>query len=261
MSGINPMDVVEIRATWGRMKASPWAGFGMRHAATLADGQVVALMGYEAGALLDELKARGARLVEVVEGWSRIVRVTSDERRVPSEVKRALRPATVAEAVDEMIARGATSWPKLRGRLEAAGELVLGGRVERLEEGSARIGPYRIDGESCTCGDFRHRKGWCKHRLAVRMARHLVANGFELPRAVTETTPQISAANRALIASGQVVDSARRRELAYRESVHGARSTALRQLGNGARTLPAELARRAGIGPGDEIRNTSEERQ
>jgi hypothetical protein len=94
------------------------------------------------------------------------------------------------------------------------------------------------------------------------MARHLLTNGYELPREVeAATTPQISPANRELIATGKVLDQAQRARQAYANSEHGARTAALRMLGNGAKTLPADLARRAGIVPDTryEIRNTSEE--
>lgn len=259
---INPLDVVEIRATWARAAASPWAGFVMRHTARLADGDEVALMGYEAGALLDALKAAGAALVESVEGWSRVVRVTSVERRVTSgeagrttndevrttnEGERAPRPGTVVEAVAQMLAKGKGNQPRLAGRLDSAAGLVLEGRVV-LEGETGRIGPYVISSDACTCPDFRHRGGWCKHRLAVRMARHLVKYGFELPVAQEEPGPLIRPKDLALIASGQVIDEAQRRERAYRASAQGARDAALRQLGNGAKTLPADIARRAGIG-------------
>ena len=79
-------------------------------------------------------------------------------------------------------------------------------------DAEARIGPYRITAEACTCRDFIYLGGWCKHRLAVRMARHLTANGFELPQAAEpETCPQVSEKNLALIASGRVIDDEQRR--------------------------------------------------
>ena len=244
--------VVEIRATWGRAAASPWAGYVMRHTALLADGSVVAMWGYEAGALLDALKAAGARLVESVEGWSRVVRVTRNEiRDTNEEASPAVvrpRPGTVEEALSQMVTKGKANKPGLAKRLESAAGLVGDGRVALVDETEARIGPYHITAEACTCPDFVHRGGWCKHRLAVRMARHLVGNGFVLPQpAEVEKCPTIRRGDLALIASGQVIDEARRRELAYRESGHGARDRAMRMLGNGAVTLPAELARRSGI--------------
>ena len=238
--------VVEIRATWSRAAQSPWAGYVMRHTALLADGSVVAMWGYEAGALLDALKAAGARLVQSVEGWSRVCRVTSEE--ASSAVARP-RPGTLPEALAEMVAKGSAAKPGLAKRLESAAGLVGDGLVALVDDAEARIGPYHITAEACTCPDFTHRGGWCKHRLAARMARHLCANGFTLPqRAEPEKCPLIRRGDLALIASGQVIDESRRREMAYRESGHGARDRAMRMLGNGAVTLPAELARRAGVG-------------
>ena len=180
-------DVIAVRSTWTRIAASPWAGFEMRYGAELADGRVVALDGNGAVALLAALRSAGVRLVESVEGWSRVARRAD----VPGP-----RPATVEEAVGQMVARGTEAKPALAGRLESAAGLVLAGRVV-LDGEAARIGPYAISSDACTCADFRHRGGWCKHRLAVRMARHLVGNGFELPQAA-EATPQpiVSAANR-----------------------------------------------------------------
>lgn len=165
------------------------------------------------------------------------------------------RPETVEAAVAEMVARGKARRPALAKRLDSAEALVLGGKVA-LNGDTAKGGVYRVTADSCNCGDFIHRGGWCKHRLAVRMARHLAAHGFEVPTEETAPWPmvvegagrQISRANMALIASGEVVDAARRRELAYRESGQAARDRALRMLANGAKTLPADLARRAGVG-------------
>ena len=160
----------------------------------------------------------------------------------------APRPATLDEALAEMVARGKAARPALDGRLAAAAGLVRMGRVELADAAAARIGPYTIGEESCTCGDFRHRGGWCKHRLAVRMARHLAASGFALPVAEeTPAGPQISAANRRLIESGAVVDAERKSRQAYLRSSEAARHWALTAMSNGAGTLPAEIARRAGI--------------
>ena len=239
-----PMEqVVEVRATWTRVAKSPWAGYEMRYAAGLVDGQTVALDGNGAVALLEELRAAGVRLVESVEGWSRVVRVAA---RTP-------RPASVEEAVAQMVARGKEGRPALGGRVEAAGELVMAGRVV-FEGETGRVGPYVIAGESCTCADFVHRGGWCKHRLAVRMARHLVRCGFELPEAVERpATPQVSEANRRLIASGAVVEGERRSLAAYLASAEAAQRRALGQLSRGAGTIAADLARRAGnVGQGVE---------
>lgn len=157
------------------------------------------------------------------------------------------RPATIEAAVAEMVAKGKANMPGLAKRLESAAALVLDGLIQLAGE-DAQVGPYTITAESCTCADFEYRGGWCKHRLGVRMARHLVANKFELPRPKpVETAPQISAKSLALIASDRVVDEERRNRLAYYESHHAAHTAALRRLGNGAKTLPADLARRAGI--------------
>ncbi len=271
---INPLDVVEVRVTWERVAASPWAGCRLVGRVKSAEGVESEVSAQEANDLAAALRAAGARLVEGVEGNGRVVRVTSDERRVGGQesaseeagVSPAIqptairpRPASIEEALEQMVAQGAQKKPGLVKRLDAAAGLVKDGRVALVDEGEARVGPYRITVETCTCADFTHRGGWCKHRLATRMARHLVRHGFELPRpAEVEKCPQVSAKNLALIASGRVVDEARRRERAYQESGHGARDKAMRMLGNGAATLPADLARKAGV-TSYEQRVTSEE--
>lgn len=170
------------------------------------------------------------------------------------------RPATVEAAVDEMLAQGKASKPALASRLDSAAALVLGGKVA-LDGDEAKVSVYRVTTDCCECADFQHRGGWCKHRLAVRMARHLAASGFAVPTEATAPRPmaangtgrQISAENLALIASGRVVDNEQRSRLAYHNSEHGAHTAALRMLGNGARSLPADLARRAGIGTNREV--------
>lgn len=236
----NAEQVIEVRSTWTRNAASPWAGFEMRYGATLADGRTVALDGGEAVALLAAMKAAGVRLIEMVEGWSRVA------RRADAVVPR---PATIEEALSQMVARGSAATPALAGRLASAAGLVLEGRV-LLDGDVARIGPYRIDAESCTCADFRHRGGWCKHRLAVRMGRHLVAHGFELPEAAEpEPRPIVTEKNRRLIESGAVIDAAQRAQAGYAQSGEAARRAALLAMSQG-RSLPADVARRAGIVPG-----------
>jgi hypothetical protein len=236
----NTQNVIEVRSTWTRIANSPWAGYEMRYAATLVDGSVVALDGNGAVALLAALQAAGVRLVESVEGWSRVARRA--DVALP-------RPASIEEAVEQMVARGKATMPKLAGRLESAARLVLEGRVA-LDGEAGRVGPYTISAQGCTCADFVHRGGWCKHRLAVRMGRHLVRYGFELP-AAEEAPPRpiVTEANRRLIESGAVVDQARRVQAAYAQSGEAARQWALRAMSNGAGSLPADIARRAGIAP------------
>lgn len=235
----NIQQVIEVRSTWQRIAASPWAGYEMRYGATLADGRAVALDGGETVALLAALRSAGVRLVETVEGWSRVARRA--EAMVP-------RPATVEEALDQMVARGKASTPKLAGRLESAARLVRDGRVV-LDGEVSHVGPYTISSDTCTCPDFTHRGGWCKHRLAVRMGRHLVANGFALPVAEeTGPRPIVSPANWRLIESGAVIDAAQREQAGYAASGEAARRAALLAMSQG-RSLPAEVARRAGIAP------------
>lgn len=165
-------------------------------------------------------------------------------------VEDAKRPVTIESAVAQIVAMGKDAKPDLAKRLDSAAELVLLGRVAVVDGKSAKVSVYNVTAESCECPDFIHRGGWCKHRLAVRMARHLVTNGYSLPLPHDEpvTVSQISAKDLALIASGKVIDNAIRERVAYSKSNHGARTAALRMMANGAKTLPADLALRAGIG-------------
>jgi len=147
-------------------------------------------------------------------------------------------PATLDEALAEMAAKGKAARPALAGRLDSAAQLVRDGLV-LLEGDTARIGPYTITAETCACRDFEYRGGWCKHRLAVRMARHLTAHGFALPAPQPAApAPQISARNRALIAGGTVIDRAQRERDAFRRSGYGAEQRAINAAANG-RTIPA----------------------
>jgi hypothetical protein len=235
--------VVEVRSTWQRAATSPWAGFEMRYTARLADGREVALDGCGVEALLTALRSAGAQLAESVEGWSRVMRV------VGAEAATTPRPGTVEEAIEQMAARGKANRPKLAGRLDSAAELVKEGRVV-LDGDAAKVGPYTITADACNCADFAHRGGWCKHRLAVRMARHLAASGFELPAPVeVGPRPIVSEANRRLIESGAVVDAEQRSRQAYAQSGEAARRWALTAMSQGARTLPARIAWQAGIAP------------
>jgi len=148
------------------------------------------------------------------------------------------------------VAQGKAARPGLAGRLESAAQLVVGGRVDLVDEVGAKVGPYRVSAEGCTCADFTHRGGWCKHRLAVRMARHLAAHGFTLPAAVEEAArPIVREKDRRLIESGAVVDAAQRERAGYARSGEAARQWALQAMSQGAGSLPADVARRAGIAP------------
>ena len=125
---------------------------------------------------------------------------------------------------------------------------MLDGRIV-LDGEEACVGPYTISPDTCTCPDFTHRGGWCKHRLAVRMARHLVANDYALPVAAeTEPRPIVTPANWRLIESGAVIDAAQREQAGYAASGEAARRAALLAMSQG-RSLPVDVARRAGIAP------------
>lgn len=200
----------------------------------------------------------GDRFFPVTEGRDGSMYIVVGDRqpvvgdRQPQRPATCPRPLSVAAAVDEMVGKGKASKPALAGRLDSAAVLVLGGKVT-LEGEKATVGVYRVTADFCGCNDFQYRGGWCKHRLAVRIARHLATNGFEVPTEATAprpiatvVTPLVSPENMALIASGRVIDDSLRAQAAYRNSEHGAQTAALRMMANGSKTLPADLARRAG---------------
>lgn len=201
------------------------------HYIDYADGRaalVSCLQYYEA---MEAIRANGRALRRVDDDTLQVVVVACPT------------PATLEEALAEMVAKGAASKPALTGRLESAAQLVLDGLV-LLEDDTARVGPYAITADACTCADFTHRGGWCKHRLAVRMARHLAAHGFELPAPKTAASaPQISARNRALIAGGEVIDRAQRENEAFRRSGYGAERRAIQAAANGRSIAAADWLR------------------
>jgi len=71
--------------------------------------------------------------------------------------------------------KGAAAKPALAQRMQKAAALVEAGSVTLTGETSAMVGDYNITATACTCKDHEYRApdGWCKHRLAVRMARAL----------------------------------------------------------------------------------------
>jgi len=162
-----------------------------------------------------EMRCRGT---EVAVDWPEEITNGEGEAEAITNEEATPRPATLDDALAGMVAKGTAARPTLAGRLDSAAQLVRDGLVH-LAGDTARIGPYTITAETCACRDFEYRGGWCKHRLAVRMARHLTAHGFALPAPQPAApAPQISARNRALIAGGTVIDKAQREEAAFRRS-------------------------------------------
>lgn len=224
---------------------------GVRREIETADGVVHHPGRHEFFSLKRSLMAAGARMRHLNLGLDMYCRGTEVAVSWPApatidEEEKEPRPSAVEEAIEQMVLKGKTARPALAGRLDSAAALVLTGKVV-LDDDAAKVSVYRVTADSCTCGDFRHRGGWCKHRLALRMARHLAANGFELPadativdrRSSSEVTPQVSAANLALIASGRVIDAERRSRAAFYNSGEGARQRIISAAANGAKSFPA----------------------
>src|SRR6266705_5122344 len=91
--------------------------------------------------------------------------------------------AAWCEAVAEIAAKAKETLPECNGRVDKAVALVLGGDVELLDGGKAKVasqsngttGYHVVNGE-CTCKDFpRAPSGWCKHRIAAGLAKRVAA--------------------------------------------------------------------------------------
>lgn len=167
-------------------------------------------------------------------------------RLTHAQMETALQPAPAEHPAYGLARRGAEAKPELAGRMMAAAELVEAGEIEihGANEwnviGTAR-GSYSITETSCTCFDHQYRGGWCKHRLAVRMARSL---------GVTETAVDPSSAIPAE-AIRQAEELARRQRVEeaqyqraqqfrnYCNSAEGARRYVLKAYGNGATSAAA----------------------
>lgn len=250
------MNDINLR-TITRLRAIPLAHhgreIGTRYEMETADGTITPLDHPRHFALWRSLLAAGARLrhlnlglemrcrgVEVAVIWPEPPAGHDEPPANEDEPPAPSRPASADEAIEQMAAKGKAARPALTGRLDSAAQLVHDGRVTLTDDATAQIGPYRISADACTCRDFTFRGGWCKHRLAVRMARHLTANGFRLPQAAEpEACPQVSAKDRALIASGRVIDDEQRSRHAFHNSSEGARQRLISAAAHGAKSFPA----------------------
>lgn len=139
--------------------------------------------------------------------------------------------------------KGAAAVPELLSRMQKAADLVAAGEV-MIHAGNAydvtgTVGTYSITADSCTCADFTYRGGWCKHRLAVRMAQALEQEPVEVPRyadAVIEKRQQER--ERRL---GEKVAADKEAERAswarYCDSSYGKRRYIIKGAANGAKTI------------------------
>jgi hypothetical protein len=106
-------------------------------------------------------------------------------------------------AVAEIAAKARAKLPEaINGRLEAAVKLVLAGDVERLDDGTIRVGSsdptrwYHLVDQTCPCTDFSAGKApaqLCKHRLAYgiwrRVQELLPPDGESGPEVHPASTP------------------------------------------------------------------------
>src|SRR5215510_14057206 len=83
------------------------------------------------------------------------------------------------DAVAEIAERAKQTLPACNGRVDAATRIVLGGDVELLADGTAKVASqsngttkyFVVNGE-CECKDYpKAPSHWCKHRIAAGLAK------------------------------------------------------------------------------------------
>ncbi len=87
------------------------------------------------------------------------------------------------EAVAEIAAKAKATLPECNGRVDKAVAMVLGGDVELLDGGKAKVASqsngttaYFVVNGTCECRDFvKAPSGWCKHRIAAGLAKRVAA--------------------------------------------------------------------------------------
>lgn len=150
-----------------------------------------------------------------------------------------------------LAAKGAAARPELAERMSKAAELVEGGAVRLTGPETAVVNEYAVTAESCACKDFEHHApgGWCKHRLAVRMARALGQAVQPVTEAEKETAvaERIEAERARVLARVNEGNYKMQQETAksYRDG-DGARRWMWSHLAhNGYKSVPAEFYQRA----------------
>src|SRR5215475_11564621 len=106
------------------------------------------------------------------------------------------------DAVAEIGERAKQTLPECNGRVDAATKIVLGGDVELLPDGTAKVASqsngttkYFIVNGECSCKDYAKAPShWCKHRIAAGLAKRasaLTKQRFEQLNAASNgtTTP------------------------------------------------------------------------
>src|SRR5215475_280078 len=87
------------------------------------------------------------------------------------------------DAVAEIGERAKQTLPECNGRVDAATKIVLGGDVELLPDGTAKVASqsngttkYFIVNGECSCKDYAKAPShWCKHRIAAGLAKRASA--------------------------------------------------------------------------------------
>lgn len=146
--------------------------------------------------------------------------------------------------------KGAAAKPELAERMTKAAALVEAGAVHITGQQTAVVNDYTITPDACTCKDFEHRApgGWCKHRLAVRMARALGQAIQPLTEAEDRRVMEAQRAQREAETAARVdktnYDERRRQARARRDGLGAERWIAI-AAANGQKTIPESFYRRA----------------
>lgn len=191
----------------------------------------------EARAIIEALQVAGrapaANVIDMGDGrWQYVV---DAEQRTEAE--------KLAEA-------GAARKPELAERMTKAAALVDAGAVRLTGQQTAVVNDYTVTAGTCTCKDFEHRApgGWCKHRLAVRMARALGQAIQPLTEAEDRRMMETQRAQRQAETAARV-DQAnydeRRRQAQARRDGMGAERWITVAAANGQQAIPESFYRRA----------------
>lgn len=152
---------------------------------------------------------------------------------------------------------GTAAVPELESRMNKAADLVAAGDVQVHDTNeygaTGTVNGYSIKPNSCTCPDFTHRGGWCKHRLAVRMAKSLEQTAVDVP-ASSDVVVMARKEARENAVIQKVAAEVRKDQRSWRnycDSSYGKRRYALKAYANGAGTASAEVGKVAfEYGPG-----------
>lgn len=166
----------------------------------------------------------------------------------PDQLAAALTPPR--HPAYDLADKGTAAKPELAERMVKAAALVEAGGVRLTGPETAVVNEYTVTAAACDCKDFEHRApgGWCKHRLAVRMARALGRVAQPLTEAEDRRAMEAQREQRQAETAARV-DRAnyeeRRRQAQARRDGLGAERWITIAAANGRQTIPESFYRRA----------------